>query len=51
MNDLCKLFKTLKSDKGFEKRLKLNIDEILKISKDKYFFTNKDMYEYITEYK
>ena len=50
MNDLCKLFKTLKSDKGFEKRLKLNIDEILKISKDKYFFTNKEIYEYITEY-
>ena len=50
VNDLCNLFKNLKSNKGFEKRLKLNIDEILKISKDKYFFTNKDMYEYITEY-
>ena len=50
VNDLCNLFKSLKSNKGFEKRLKLNIDEILKISKDKYFFTNKEMYEYITEY-
>ena len=50
VNDLCNLFKSLKSNKGFENRLKLNIDEILKISKDKYFFTNKDMYEYITEY-
>ena len=50
VNDLCNLFKNLKSNKGFEKRLKLNIDEILKISKDKYFFTNKEMYEYITEY-
>ena len=50
LNDLCNLFKNLKSNKGFEKRLKLNIDEILKISKDKYFFTNKDIYKYITEY-
>jgi hypothetical protein len=48
--DLYNLFKIFKIKKGFEKRLKLNIDEILKISKDKYFFTNKDMYEYITEY-
>ena len=27
--------------------MKLDIDEI---SNDKYFFTNKEMYEYITEY-